>query len=70
MVLRTLRFFVSRNARINCNQHVSLDLAPWLEMDHMTEVTEEMLMQAIQKAERDIAQRRKMEYESWAQRKF
>lgn len=53
------------NARISCDQHPLPQLSPWLEMDHMVDLTEEMLMDAIAKAEHEVLQRRKMEYEVW-----
>lgn len=43
---------------------------PWLEMDHMTDLSEEMLMDALAKAEQEVLQRRKMEYEVWNKCKF
>ncbi|KRT83256.1 peroxidase [Oryctes borbonicus] len=53
------------NARISCNQHPTPQFAPWLEMDHMTDLSEDMLMDALIKAEQEVLQRRKMEYEVW-----
>lgn len=57
--------FLYRNARISCNQHPTPLFIPWLEMDHMTDVSEDMLMDALLKAEQEVLQRRKMEYEVW-----
>ncbi|KAK4874855.1 hypothetical protein RN001_014215 [Aquatica leii] len=54
------------NARISCDQYTLPSLAPWLEMDHTTDFSEEMLMDAIAKAEQEVLQRRKMEYEVWS----
>lgn len=54
------------NVRISCDQHPVPQLTPWLEMDHMTDLTEDMLMQAIAKAEQEVLQRRKMEYQIWS----
>lgn len=54
------------NARLSCEQHPLPQLTPWLEMDHMTDVSEDMLMDAIVKAEHDVLMRRKMEYEVWS----
>ncbi|KAB0798263.1 hypothetical protein PPYR_09256 [Photinus pyralis] len=54
------------NARISCNQHTLPQLTPWLEMDTTADLSEEILMEAIAKAEREVLQRRKMEYEVWS----
>ncbi|XP_017785026.1 PREDICTED: uncharacterized protein LOC108568445 [Nicrophorus vespilloides] len=54
------------NARLSCDQHPLPQLTAWLEMDHMTDLSEEMLMDAIAKAELEVLQRRKMEYEVWS----
>lgn len=35
-------------------------------MNHMTDLSDEILMEALTKAEQEVLQRRKMEYESWA----
>lgn len=53
------------NAPISCEQHPLPDLMPWLEMDHMADLSEDLLMDAISKAEQDVLERRKMEYEAW-----
>lgn len=57
---------IFRNARITCDQHPLPLLSPWLEMNHMTDLSDEILMEALTKAEHEVLQRRKMEYESWA----
>ncbi|XP_018331432.1 uncharacterized protein LOC108741220 [Agrilus planipennis] len=54
------------NARISCNQHPSINLTHWIEMDHMTDLSEDILMMALAKAEQEVLQRRKMEYEVWS----
>lgn len=43
-------------------------LTAWLEMDHMVDVSEEMLMDALSKATQELMQRRRMEYEVWNSR--
>ena len=55
-----------RNARISCDQHPLPQLTAWLEMDHMADLSEDLLMEAITKAEQDVLQRRKTEYELWS----
>lgn len=35
-------------------------------MDHMTDLTEDILMSALSKAEQEVLERRKMEYEVWS----
>lgn len=37
-------------------------------MDHMVDVSEEMLMDALSKATQELTQRRKLEYEVWRTR--
>lgn len=59
-----------RNARIACNQHPTPQFTPWLEMDHMTDLSEDMLMDALIKAEQEVLERRKMEYEVWNKCEF
>lgn len=36
-------------------------------MNHITDLSDEILMDAMSKAESEVMQRRKLEYESWAQ---
>lgn len=55
-----------RNGRISCDQHPLPQLTAWLEMDHMTDLSEDILMESLAKAEQELLQRRKMEYEVWA----
>lgn len=64
-VLKTGIFYY-RNVRIACEQHPIPSFLPWLEMDNMVDVSEEMLMDAVAKAEQEVLQRRKMEYEVWS----
>ncbi|KAF5284358.1 hypothetical protein FQR65_LT13575 [Abscondita terminalis] len=58
------------NARLSCEQHILPSLSPWLEMDRTADYSEEMLMEAIAKAEQEVLQRRKMEYEVWSKSKY
>lgn len=50
------------NARISCDQYPQPNLKEWIEMDHMTDVNEDLLMDALAKAEQELLARRKMEY--------
>ncbi|KAK9883031.1 hypothetical protein WA026_001241 [Henosepilachna vigintioctopunctata] len=54
------------NARISCDQHVLPQLTPWLEMDHMTDLSDDLLMDALSKAEQELLERRKMEFQVWS----
>lgn len=54
------------NARISCDLHQLPSLTPWLEMDHMTDLSDDVLMDALSKAELKVLERRKMEYEVWS----
>ncbi|EFA09156.2 hypothetical protein TcasGA2_TC005493 [Tribolium castaneum] len=54
------------NARLSCDQHPLPQLTPWLEMDHMADLSEDLLMEALVKAEQEVLERRKTEYELWA----
>ncbi|KAF5280247.1 hypothetical protein FQA39_LY18070 [Lamprigera yunnana] len=54
------------NARISCEQHTLPNLTQWIEMDHAADFSEEMLMEAIAKAEQEVLLRRKMEYDVWS----
>lgn len=54
------------NARISCNQHPLPQLSEWVEMDHMVDFSEDVLMEALSKAEVDVLERRKMEYRVWS----
>ncbi|KAJ8969968.1 hypothetical protein NQ317_008531 [Molorchus minor] len=54
------------NARISCDQHPLPQMIEWLEMDRMTDLSEEMLMDALAKAEHELLQRRKLEYNVWS----
>lgn len=58
------------NARISCDQHPLPQMTEWLEMDRMTDVSEDMLMDALAKAEQDLLERRKMEYNVWSTSKL
>lgn len=54
------------NARISCDQHPLPQLSEWVEMDHMVDFSEDILMEALSKAEADVLERRKMEYRVWS----
>lgn len=54
------------NARISCDQYPLPQLTAWLEMDHMSDLSEDLLMEALAKAEQDVLERRKTEYQLWA----
>ncbi|XP_050297990.1 uncharacterized protein LOC126737238 [Anthonomus grandis grandis] len=54
------------NGRISCEQHALPNLVEWAEMDHMVDVSEELLMGALAKAEQRLLDRRKMEYHVWS----
>ncbi|XP_030764452.1 uncharacterized protein LOC115888753 [Sitophilus oryzae] len=54
------------NARIACDQHPLPQLAEWAEMNPMTDISEELLMDALSKAEQKLLDRRKMEYKVWS----
>ncbi|XP_072395913.1 uncharacterized protein [Diabrotica undecimpunctata] len=55
------------NARISCDQHPLPQLSEWVEMDHMSDFSEDLLMDALEKAEKDLMDRRKMEYKVWSE---
>lgn len=54
------------NARISCEQHPLPQLSEWVEMDHMADFSEDILMDALSKAEHDLLERRKLEYRVWS----
>ncbi|CAH1116127.1 unnamed protein product [Phaedon cochleariae] len=54
------------NARISCDQHPLPQISEWVVMDHMADLSEDLLMDALDKAERDVLERRKMEYRVWS----
>ncbi|CAH0563572.1 unnamed protein product [Brassicogethes aeneus] len=54
------------NARISCDQHPLPQLAEWVEMDHMTDLTEDLLMEAVSKGVQEVLDRRKVEYMAWS----
>ncbi|KAJ8944427.1 hypothetical protein NQ318_002123 [Aromia moschata] len=54
------------NARISCDQHPLPQMSEWLVMDHMADLSEDMLMDALAKAEHELMQRRKLEYNRWS----
>lgn len=54
------------NERIPCDQFTLPQLAEWVEMDHKAEISEELLMDALAKAEQKLLERRKMEFHVWS----
>lgn len=58
------------NGRIPCDQHALPQLVEWVDMDPMVDVSEELLMDALAKAEQKVLERRKMEYQVWSTSKF
>ena len=55
---------------MNCDYYPLPSLSAWVEVDKMSdELTEELLMDAISKAESKVLNRQKMEYDSWKKRK-
>lgn len=57
------------NARISCDQHPLPNLHEWIEMDHMADVSEDLLMEAVAKAEQELLARKKLEYKSFTESK-
>ncbi|XP_048519800.1 uncharacterized protein LOC109542192 [Dendroctonus ponderosae] len=55
------------NARISCDQHPLPNLHEWIEMDHMADVSEDLLMEAVAKAEQELLARKKLEYKSYTE---
>nr|CAD7197864.1 unnamed protein product [Timema douglasi] len=62
----TLFVYVCRysNVRIACHLQPSLDLSVWRE-EAGSEISDEMVMQAVEKAETDLRLRRQREYQLW-----
>lgn len=58
------------NERISCDQYALPQLAEWAEMDPKVDVSEELLMHALAKAEQKVLQRKKMEYQVWSTSKY
>ncbi|XP_030764451.1 uncharacterized protein LOC115888752 [Sitophilus oryzae] len=50
------------NTRISCEQYSLPDLSEWVEMDYMADLSGDLLMEALAKAEQEVLARRKMEY--------
>ncbi|KAL1488622.1 hypothetical protein ABEB36_014425 [Hypothenemus hampei] len=50
------------NSRISCDQYSLSNLSEWVEMDTMTDLGEDVLMDALVKAEQELLERRKQEY--------
>lgn len=53
------------NAKISCDHYSMPQLTPWLEMDHMADLSDDILMDALSKAEQEVLERRKIEFQSW-----
>lgn len=58
--------FVCSNVQIACSLQPTLGLSAWLEKDVTMKISNEMLSQAVEKAEADVKLRRQQEYELWA----
>ncbi|KAL1488619.1 hypothetical protein ABEB36_014422 [Hypothenemus hampei] len=54
------------NDRIPCDHFVLPQLEEWVEMDPVVDIGEELLMDALSKAEEKLLERRKMEYHVWS----
>lgn len=54
------------NVRIACSLQPALSLSAWLEKDTTMKISNEMLSQAVEKAEADVKLRRQREYQLWA----
>jgi hypothetical protein len=51
---------------IACSLQPTLGLSAWLEKDVTMKISNEMLVQALEKAEADVRLRRQQEYQLWA----
>ncbi|XP_033611688.1 uncharacterized protein LOC111875414 [Cryptotermes secundus] len=54
------------NVRIACALQPTFSLSPWLEKDTPMKISNEMLSQAVEKAEADVKLRKQREYQLWA----
>jgi hypothetical protein len=54
------------NVRIACSLQPTLGLSAWLEKDVPMKISDEILSQAVEKAEADVKLRRQREYQLWA----
>jgi hypothetical protein len=54
------------NVRIACSLQPTLSLKAWLEKNTPLQISNEMLSQAVEKAEADVKLRRQREYQLWA----
>ncbi|GLG94269.1 Chorion peroxidase [Gryllus bimaculatus] len=54
------------NVRISCDLQPTLDLSAWHDETTTTHITDELIMQAIERAESDMLRRREKEYQSYA----
>ncbi|KAF7278210.1 hypothetical protein GWI33_008704 [Rhynchophorus ferrugineus] len=55
------------NTRITCDQYTMSDLSEWAEMDYMADLSDDLLMEALAKAEQEVLARRKMEYKVYTE---
>ncbi|KAJ9573877.1 hypothetical protein L9F63_008737, partial [Diploptera punctata] len=53
------------NVRIACSLQPTFDLSAWFEQDMTSKISDEMLVQAMEKAEADLRLRREQEYDYW-----
>jgi hypothetical protein len=62
--------FVYSNVPIACSLQPTLGLSAWLEKDVTTKISNDMLVQAVEKAEAEVKVRRQREYQLWAKSKW
>ncbi|XP_028142829.2 uncharacterized protein LOC114336668 [Diabrotica virgifera virgifera] len=55
------------NSKINCDQYQLPALLEWKEEEQIPDLTDELLKEALSKAQQNLLERRKKEYEVWAQ---
>jgi len=58
--------FNYRNSEISCDLHSKLDVSSWEEKPSST-LPDDLVMQAVHRAEADVAARRNEEYNRWSQ---
>jgi hypothetical protein len=61
---------VYSNVPIACSLQPTLGLSAWLEKDVTMKISNDMLVQAVEKAEADVKLRRQREYQLWARSKW
>ncbi|XP_068084351.1 uncharacterized protein [Anabrus simplex] len=54
------------NVRISCELQPTLDLSAWQDEESTTRISDELIMQAIERAETDMLLRKQKEYQVWA----